>query len=232
MDGFALQEYVVPKTCAQDKPLLGTMPKAARTAGSVFDDKSDAAKTPAPNHYQGKVIEFVPDATGGKFSKMPRETMAKKSSIPPVCTYEPKDTLTTPRARLGKMPKGEKRCFMIDQALRDAKWKPSPGKYDVQYVNVHLKGPVFSSSKTESKEAKAVADLGPGQYTMNFSLVEKRAVCYSSGKEAKLLRPKAQELDGPGPIPEDKVVDRQGLQKHCRRLLADRIITPRGQRSA
>eukprot|EP00931_Biecheleriopsis_adriatica_P068443 TRINITY_DN42397_c0_g1_i1.p1 TRINITY_DN42397_c0_g1~~TRINITY_DN42397_c0_g1_i1.p1 ORF type:complete len:245 (-),score=45.71 TRINITY_DN42397_c0_g1_i1:86-820(-) len=238
MDGFALAEYVVPRCGQQQTVPFGTVPKASNEAGSMFNEGKRKAKEPGPEKYHQDILQKgfgSQKAKYGTFSKLAREGIApnSKKPSPSVGTYESFSHLTSPRLRGGIMAKSPRGCLFYDQAVSESRWKPSPGKYDGKKPEKHLDCPTFYTEIGQSRVPKKAGGLGPGYYTPNYLSTEKKLPAYSSPKEEGGSFTDTQKgkdkVPGPGSngVPDPKGLDRSGRQKHCRRILGDKIVTPR-----
>jgi len=235
--GFAMDAYVVPRFGLGETTRGGTMPKASNEVGSLFNKgKLNAKGTPGPETYHKDMMNRNfggKKVAGGPFSKLSRDGAAPKKPSPAVGQYDSWSVSTTPRTRGGTMPKTPRGCLFYDQAVTESKWKPAPGKYDPKRSEKHVDCPAFTVEQGQSRVPSKANPLGPGYYSPNFTPVEKAALSYSGTKEEfRNVLDKNQAKDkGPGPgvngIPDPKGLDRAGRQKHCRKLLGDRIITPR-----
>lgn len=235
MEGFALPEYVVPRTGYDPSTPGGTIPKASNEVGSLFAKPKKAVSGPGPQHYHQ---DFLTKPFGGKlsskFSKLDRNWVQDPGKSPAVGQYESFSDLTSPRTRGGKMPKSDRGCLFYDQAVSDSKWKPAPGKYNANKVEKHLTSPTFHEPTGTPRVAKKANQLGPGYYSPNWEPMEKRPPSFSGSKE-EWRSAKAPKDKTPAPghngIPESKLEDRSGRQKHCRKLLGDIVVTPRKPRA-
>jgi len=235
MEGFALAEYQVPRAGHPPTVPFGTIPKAPNEAGSLFTEAKKSAKNPGPDTYHKDFLNrtWAAKAAGGQFSKLSRDGDLRKKNTPSVGTYETHSVQTTPKVRGGLMPKTARGCLFYDQAVSDSKWKPAPGKYEPKRPEKHLDCPQFTVESGVSRVPKKAGLLGPGHYTPNFAQTEKAPVVYSGSKEEgnNFLEKRASKDKTPAPgsngIQDPKALDRVGKQNHCRRLLGDRIVTPR-----
>lgn len=233
VDGFALPEYLVPRTLPKViVPALGTIAKASTKIGSIFAEGERAATAPGPGHYSA-------DAKGRKIllGVISKPEKAEKDRRPKTASasvgqYNIISAMTTPRIRGGTMSKRARGCIFSDKAEREKTWKPSPGLYNAQSVLKHLTCPTFSEKKTSPSQPKKPSPVGPGYYNLNFIHVEEQAP-YTSPRVTKPLptpRPKSQEKPPPGPsigLPDSKIHDFAGQQRHIYRLLTERQVTPR-----
>mmetsp|Transcript_59922 Transcript_59922/g.106593 ORF Transcript_59922/g.106593 Transcript_59922/m.106593 type:complete len:241 (+) Transcript_59922:82-804(+) len=231
--GFAMDAYVVPKNGLDPTTVGGTMAKASNEVGSVF---SKAKKTsPGPDTYHKDILTRKTDkkAPGGPFSKLSRDGVKHKVVAPAVGQYQSHSALSTPRTRGGIMPKTPRGCLFYDQAVTESKWKPAPGKYEPKPPEKHTECPMMTVETSASRMPKKPNALGPGYYSLNYQHTEKKPLAYSGTKEENrnYLDKKLSKDKTPGPgvngIPDPKVHDRDGRRKHCAKLLADKIITPR-----
>jgi len=242
MEGFALAEYVVPRTGYEASVKFGTIPKAPNEAGSLFAEGKRNAKLPGPDTYHKDFLNrtWGDKAPGGGFSKLVRQGITDKSrkNSPAVGTYDCNTLQCSPRVRGGIMSKSARGCLFYDQAVSDAKWKPAPGKYNPKHQEPHLICPAWTSDSGASRMPKKAGLLGPGHYTPGYNQTEKTPIVYSGSKEesGSFLEQKANKDKTPAPgsngIPDPKTLDRSGKQAHCRRLLADREVIPRQPHSA
>eukprot|EP00435_Cladocopium_sp_Y103_P057583 s689_g19.t2 len=62
----------------------------------------------------------------------------------------------------------------VEVAVMEGKWKPAPGKYDPQKPEAHVDCLAISPDKEQSGKNKKAIQLGPGYYSPNFGVMEKR----------------------------------------------------------
>jgi hypothetical protein len=238
-DGFALVEYVVPKTGFPSTTKFGTCSKAPTSSGSLFNVADN--KVPGPQHYHQSPAAFASKATGGGFSKLGREKGGGMDVKASSGSYEVNRNQTTPNSISFSMSKKDRGCAHIDFAINQAKWTPSPGKYDGEKPEPHMKSPRFDQQHTDSRNAgkKGAPVLGPGYYDPNTAQTLKSTPKHPWSKSAttSFLEMHTKEKDKiPAPghhgIPESKVEDRKGRKVHVTRLLGDRIISPNTPRLA
>jgi len=235
MDGFALEAYLVPKVGFQPIVPGGTIPKAPNEAGSLFTEVKKNAKYPGPDHYKKEGKPFGQKAKLGMFSRINRDEKDPKKNWPSVGQYQSTSDVTTPRTRGGIMAKSTRGCLIYDQAVTEGKWKPAPGKYDPQKPEKHVDClQMTPENKEQGKSSKKGTPLGPGYYSPNFDVMEKRMPAYAVPKQ-DARGPSTGKDKEKTPAPgsnsnvEPKTLDNIGRRKHCRRLLADRIVSPRAK---
>mmetsp|Transcript_20389 Transcript_20389/g.43494 ORF Transcript_20389/g.43494 Transcript_20389/m.43494 type:complete len:242 (-) Transcript_20389:229-954(-) len=234
MSGFALPEYVVPKSGLGRTINGGTIPKASTEFGGMLAEIKRVAKNPGPEQYNKDCLNKpFSQSKGGAFSKLAREYPKGNMKNPAVGTYETASPLITPRTKGGLMTKTERGCLFYDQAISDSKWKPAPGKYETEQKG-HIATHSFHHTTTESRTPKKPSVVGPGYYDVDRRPVEKRVPVYSSSHEATKsyldTHVKGKDkLPAPGHFgpPEAKNEDRQGRRKHLGHVLQDRHVTPR-----
>lgn len=237
-DGFALQEYVVPKTNGIEKPVVGgTMPKAPIDQGGMLYEVKKSSKNPGPEHYNRDCLNasFSDKTRGGTFSKLTREYAKSSLKTPAVGHYETVTPQCTPRTMGGVLPKTTRGCMFIDTAVNQSKFKQAPGKYDGKLPPPHMKCPSFSTgTATESRSPKKPSLVGPGYYASDYKLVTKRSLAYGASKGEltsfvdQYLKIK-DKIPAPGHngIGEAKNEDRSGKRKHADKILSDKQQTPR-----
>jgi len=214
--------------------------KASADTGGMLDQIKYAAKNPGPDAYHKDALArpFTAGALGGTFSRLTREHagfVPKPTKGPSVGQYEiaAAKQMTTPRTRGGIVSKNTRGSILYDRAMKEAKWKQGPGKYEVKMPESHLATPNINSSKG-IKEHQGGTTLGPGYYNLNHIHTEKKVISHTAPKEAsrslldKTLKDK-EKSPAPGHhgVPDSRVEDREGRRKHCAKLLGDRIVTPR-----
>jgi len=233
-NGFALDAYHVPK-CGADGPVPGgTMPKASNEAGSLFTEVKKNAKYPGPDYYKKEGKPFGQKAPLGQFSRIARDDPNSKKNWPAVGQYETITPVCTPRTRGGIMNKSTRGCLIYDQAVMEGKWKPAPGKYDPQKPEKHVDCLAIAPENKElsQKNNKKGVQLGPGYYSPNFDVMEKRQPAFPVPKQdarGAFISKDKEKIPAPGSnsTMEPKSLDNSGRRKHCRVLLGDRIVTPR-----
>eukprot|EP00933_Yihiella_yeosuensis_P026002 TRINITY_DN2018_c0_g1_i1.p1 TRINITY_DN2018_c0_g1~~TRINITY_DN2018_c0_g1_i1.p1 ORF type:complete len:241 (-),score=40.98 TRINITY_DN2018_c0_g1_i1:292-1014(-) len=232
MEGFAMEGYVVPRG-VDNTVKYGTMSKAPNEAGSLFNEVKRHAKNPGPDRYHKEQKPFGSKAALGNFSKIDRKLGPPPSKGPAVGQYDTNVPQLTPRVRGGPMPKTNRGCIFYDQAKAQGAWKPAPGKYDPKHPEKHLNIPHMTTEVGQSRSPRKPPPLGPGHYSPDHAPTEKRSVYFTGSKDParSYLDKKTKTDKTPAPghvgIPEAKNYDRSGCQKHCRVILADKIITPR-----
>jgi hypothetical protein len=236
--GFALMEYVVPKTGNFSTTKFGTMPKAPTASGSLFA-QVESNKVPGPEHYHKSPAAFGQKASGGSFSKLARQLgfSAPGKQGPPgpsAGQYDVNRSSTAKSSISFSMSKKDRGCAHIDMAVNQAKWKPSPGKYDGVRPEPHMKSPRFETPKSDArKQGGKPVPLGPGYYEPNLAMTEKctpKTIWSKSNTQSFLDMHTKEKNNVPAPghngIPESKHEDKKGRQIHVARLLGDRIIDP------
>eukprot|EP00439_Symbiodinium_sp_Y106_P032440 s3094_g3.t2 len=70
------------------------------------------------------------------------------------------------------------------EAVTEGKWKPAPGKYDPQKPEKHVDClQMTPENKEQGKSSKKGTPLGPGYYSPNFDVMEKRMPAYAVPKQ-------------------------------------------------
>lgn len=240
--GFALPEYVTPKSGLDSIVPGGTMTKSSRAAGGILSEVQRQAGRVGPDHYDQNLLDrsFNNKAKGGNFSKLVRSYGKNSAKTPPVGLY---DTFIEPKIKGGIMSKTERGCYIWDQATRQNRTKQPPGKYDGSPFRPHVRVPSFQQTRTESRNPKKTSNLGPGCYEVRHDLHAESIPSYTCAKEGAAKASSRSFMDAqlkhklmiPSPghrgIPDSKVLDRQGIKKHVGHLLRDRppsnMPTPR-----
>lgn len=243
--GVALDAYIVPKYGSASGLPGGSIPKAKKERGGMFAEVNRlAAVSPGPGMYHKENLDqsFGRESKGGKFS-VPKKASGKiKLVVPDGGYYETADAKdkNSPRIHGGSIGKVERKCEFLGPGSRNA--SPAPGQYDVKKMESNLGSPSFSKATHSSKVPRKLAPLGPGSYSPSYEIIEKKAVTYSTSKQAassfidKIAKPK-DTTPAPGHVDintvnHSKAEDRSGRTAHSSRLLRDRQITPRGIDSA
>lgn len=242
--GFALDEYAVPKFGMTESSLGGTMPKADKEFGGLFGGVARHAEAvPSPDYYfkDTMAISFTQKMKGGKFSQLGRmgQNVINKGGGPG--QYQVDNVVTSPRVKGGLMSKTDRKCGIIDGALKKTAGMPDPGKYDAVRPELHKACPDFgkSAGKTEPRQPIKRANIGPGEYNPSHALTEKSSPIYSGSKDLdganfldKVLK-KKDAVPPPGHvgIPHSKHRDERGGRLHSARLLKDRDVSYRYKRS-
>jgi hypothetical protein len=234
--GFALVEYITPRSGLQRTAVSNTVPKAGKEFGGMLQEVKARAKVPGPEHYNKNFLDksFAGKALGGTFTKLAREMGVKAPKTPSVGHYN-----TDPAERKvqgGIMCKSDRNCYFIDTAIRQGKNNPAPGKYDGVSPRPHTSTTKWDVSKTESRKTDAMRaqKVGPGHYTLNYAPTERHQPIYSAPKDpsrsfldSHLKHKDSIPAPGTHSVQATKVEDRSGRRKHMSKLLADRIVTPR-----
>lgn len=235
MSGFALEEYTVPKFGSWKQVVGGTMPKdAGENSSQLGQIRKIASKVPGPGHFDISHMDQKSWASkGGHFVKSAKDAGWKANKVPPVGQYHVAEAVgyTKKRTMGGKLPQAARGCHFWDTAAARSSVTPAPGKYEPHGQPQHLQVPNFTKTKTESRSTKKPAHPGPGQYDVNHSLTEERIPNYGTDKQAPktfIDRIKADKAKLPAPghcgIPDSKVVNTKGVQKHANGLLHSRAI--------
>lgn len=235
MSGFALEEYTVPKFGSWKKVVGGTMPKdTGENTSQLGQIRKIHSKLPGPGHFD---ISHLDDkawkSKGGHFVKSPKDAGWKANKVPPVGQYNVAEAMvgTKPRTKNGKLPQAPRGCFFVDTANDRGGKTPAPGKYEPHGQPPHVRVPSFNKITTESRSSKKPQQPGPGQYNINHSQVEDKIPNYPQDKQAPktfIDRIKADKAKLPAPghcgIPDSKVFNSKGVQKHANGLLHTRAI--------
>ncbi|CAK9053156.1 unnamed protein product [Durusdinium trenchii] len=196
-NGFALDAYHVPKCGAEGPVHGGTMPKASNEAGSLFTEVKKNAKLPGPDYYNKEGKPFGQKAPLGQFSRIARDDHNSKKNWPAVGQYETITPVCTPRTRGGIMAKSARGCLIYDQAVMEGKWKPAPGKYDPQKPEKHVDCLAIAPESKEDKQTKKKGvQLGPGYYSPNFDVMEKRQPAFAVPKQDARANFISKDKDG------------------------------------
>lgn len=242
-NGFALDEYSAAPHGLPTTVRGGTMPKAVNPPGGILDKLvQKGEQAPGPGYYFKGVIEknFVQSARGGTFSKLARVAMGKSSAkSPSVGQYETVNSQVTTRTRGGLMSKNDRINIFAKMAERTNAWNSNgPGKYNAVRPEKHKPSLSFASPRTESRTPRKGPSVGPGYYNINYTHTEGRPASYSGSREETgkfMARMNNDRNATPFPwykdMPDSKIVDKTGRQKHCKMLLKDRKVTPRKSRS-
>lgn len=235
-DGFALGEYVTPRTGHPKSINFGTVAKAGNEVGCMLAESKRKAKNPGPEQYQQFINQdFNHQAKGGGFSKLDRGFGTSSDKNPAVGQYEISRDQVEPKLKGGTLPRKAKESAFSAIANKQSSFKQSPGKYDKKHLEPHLAGPQFQKASTESRLPKKPNQLAPGYYQIDHKHVEDRVPSYGGSKETgktfmQMHIKGMDKMPGPGhhDIPDSKVHDRSGKRLHSARIVADRIISPRG----
>lgn len=180
--GFALTEYVVPKSGLLERVPGGQLPKDPGTHSSRLAQVVKAAgKTPGPGKYDSK-------GTLGKrmflFSKTDKDKYNVKSAPTPAPgKYNMVETSKfRPRVTGGQIPKGKGH-----RPIYNTSEGPAPGKYDPKLSENHVMAPSMQKRVTESRRdalQRSQSVPGPGRYSPSFELQEIKEANYSVPKSA------------------------------------------------
>jgi len=236
-------EYVVPGHGTPRSITGGSMPRAAKDKGGIFEQrKIPTVPTPGPGWYNKEIFNgsWVSHMTGGSWNRKNSLTKKLKPIMPSVGQYDtdpPLGTQHKKRAKGGMISKLDRRSIFGRQSEN----VPDPCKYNPKFTEAHLDSPVMSKPKNVSRVPKIETKMGPGYYKPQFEPIEKKVLVYSGGKEdARSFQDKMNSKNAtPGPgylgkdgIPESTVEDRCGKALHSARLLMDRPCVPRSIDSA
>jgi len=243
-NGFALDEYLAKPHGLPAAVRGGTMGKAVNPPGGILDKVLGTAKeqAPGPGYYFKDIIDksFVTGARGGTFGKLARDWRRKgNDKAPSVGQYEQTCAQVTPRTRGGLMSRNDRINIFAKMAERTNAWNSNgPGKYDAFQPEKNIVCPNFSKTTTESRLPKKLQSVGPGYYNPNHTHTDKKSPSFSGSKEEAgtyMNRMTKDRNATPFPwykdMPDSKLVDKQGRQKHCKLLLKDRKCSPRKSRA-
>eukprot|EP00747_Dinoflagellata_sp_TGD_P178612 gnl/TRDRNA2_/TRDRNA2_27853_c0_seq1.p1 gnl/TRDRNA2_/TRDRNA2_27853_c0~~gnl/TRDRNA2_/TRDRNA2_27853_c0_seq1.p1 ORF type:complete len:273 (-),score=36.63 gnl/TRDRNA2_/TRDRNA2_27853_c0_seq1:167-985(-) len=242
-NGFAMEGYTVPKCTLPERTKYGTMPKAKLEAGGMFASvKQRADAAPGPEKYFKDMYEksWTAKSPGGSFSKVGREGPKPKNEGPAVGTYDTQSSQVVSRTTGGLMSKTDRTSVFWDEAQKNCKNSPAPGKYDpVVPQSYKVVSPRFHNTENVSRNPTKPSTLGPGVYNVSHKLCEKRTLTYSSSKGSpksyldSIVKAK-EKLPAPGHkgVPDSKVIDTVGTYKHCAIILNDRARGPMPARMA
>lgn len=239
---FALDEYVVPDHGTPRSVTGGSMPRAAKDKGGIFDHGRSGDVAPGPGWYNKEIFNqsWVRHMTGGAFHrKSSKHNVKLKAIVPSVGQYNTDLGFqsTESRAKGGPISKLDRKSIFGRQS--ESNKTPDPCKYEPKRAECHLDSPVFHKPRTESRVPKQQTAMGPGYYSPRHEAVEKKVLSYSGCKEGSKsffdkIGNKNDRTPAPGyvGIPESKVEDRYGKALHSARLLMDRPCVPRSIDSA